>query len=229
MTTQERGNLIYILEDDTDIREIEMYTLRSQGFLCEGFSKASEFFLALERRIPDLLVLDMMLPDADGNAVLSRLKATEMTSSLPVLMATARGAEFERIRALNVGADDYLVKPFSMLEMAARIQAILRRTNPKKSEVVSFGPLTLDSMKYEARVNGRTLDLSKKEFDLLETLLTHPGRVYSREALLNLIWNDAHDTSSRTVDVHVGTLRAKLGEAGNLIRTVHGVGYKLQL
>ena len=229
MTTQQRANLIYILEDDTDIREIEMYTLRSQGFLCEGFTRASDFFLALERHIPDLLVLDMMLPDADGNAVLSRLKASEKTSSMPVLMATARGDEFERIRALNVGADDYLVKPFSMLEMAARIQAILRRTNPRNSDVVSLGPIALDSIKHEVRVKGRALDLSKKEFDLLETLLTHPGRVYSREALLNLIWDDTYDSSSRTVDVHVGTLRAKLGDAGNLIRTVHGVGYKLQL
>ncbi len=229
MTTSQTTNLIYILEDDTDIREIEIYTLRSQGYVCEGFTKASEFFAALERRIPDLLVLDMMLPDADGSAVLSRLKLSEKTKELPVLMATARGAEFERIRALNLGADDYLVKPFSMLEMAARIKAILRRTNPKESESVSLGPVSLDSARHEATVNGTSLDLSKKEFDLLEILITHPGHVYSREALLDLVWDDAHDTTSRTVDVHIGTLRAKLGEAGTIIRTVHGVGYKAKL
>ncbi len=229
MTTSQTTNLIYILEDDTDIREIEIYTLRSQGYVCEGFTKASEFFAALERRIPDLLVLDMMLPDADGSAVLSRLKLSEKTKELPVLMATARGAEFERIRALNLGADDYLVKPFSMLEMAARIKAILRRTNPKESESVSLGPVSLDSARHEATVNGCALDLSKKEFDLLEILITHPGHVYSREALLDLVWDDAHDTTSRTVDVHIGTLRAKLGEAGTIIRTVHGVGYKAKL
>lgn len=229
MTTSQTTNLIYILEDDTDIREIEIYTLRSQGYVCEGFTKASEFFAALERRIPDLLVLDMMLPDADGSAVLSRLKLSEKTKELPILMATARGAEFERIRALNLGADDYLVKPFSMLEMAARIKAILRRTNPKESESVSLGPVSLDSARHEATVNGTTLDLSKKEFDLLEILITHPGHVYSRETLLDLVWDDAHDTTSRTVDVHIGTLRAKLGEAGTIIRTVHGVGYKAKL
>lgn len=229
MTTSQTTNLIYILEDDTDIREIEIYTLRSQGYVCEGFTKASEFFAALERRIPDLLVLDMMLPDADGSAVLSRLKLSEKTKELPILMATARGAEFERIRALNLGADDYLVKPFSMLEMAARIKAILRRTNPKESESVSLGPVSLDSARHEATVNGTSLDLSKKEFDLLEILITHPGHVYSREALLDLVWDDAHDTTSRTVDVHIGTLRAKLGEAGTIIRTVHGVGYKAKL
>ncbi len=229
MTTSQTTNLIYILEDDTDIREIEIYTLRSQGYVCEGFTKASEFFAALERRIPDLLVLDMMLPDADGSAVLSRLKLSEKTKELPILMATARGAEFERIRALNLGADDYLVKPFSMLEMAARIKAILRRTNPKESESVSLGPVSLDSARHEATVNGASLDLSKKEFDLLEILITHPGHVYSREALLDLVWDDAHDTTSRTVDVHIGTLRAKLGEAGTIIRTVHGVGYKAKL
>ncbi len=229
MTTSQTTNLIYILEDDTDIREIEIYTLRSQGYVCEGFTKASEFFAALERRIPDLLVLDMMLPDADGSAVLSRLKLSEKTKELPVLMATARGAEFERIRALNLGADDYLVKPFSMLEMAARIKAILRRTNPKETQSVSLGPVSLDSARHEATVNGTTLDLSKKEFDLLEILITHPGHVYSRETLLDLVWDDAHDTTSRTVDVHIGTLRAKLGEAGTIIRTVHGVGYKAKL
>ncbi len=222
------GNLIYILEDDTDIREIEIYTLRSQGFVCEGFTKAADFFLSLERRVPDLLVLDIMLPDADGCTVLSRLRNSEKTRQLPILMATARGAEFERIRALNLGADDYLVKPFSMLEMAARIKAILRRTHLGNSEVLTFGEITLDSTKHEARVSGRLLDLSKKEFELLEIFLTHPGRVYSRETLLDLIWDDAHDTTSRTVDVHVGTLRAKLRDAANCIHTVHGVGYKLQ-
>ncbi len=229
MTPSNEENLIYILEDDKDIREIEIYTLRSQGFHCEGFTKAEDFFLSLERRVPDLLLLDMMLPDADGSAVLSKLKTNEKTCALPVIMATAKGAEFERIKALNLGADDYLVKPFSMLEMAARVKAVLRRTKKEASNLLHLGAIALDRSSHEVKVDGTLIDLSKKEFDLLEIFLSHPGHVYSRDTLLDLVWDEARDTTTRTVDVHVGTLRAKLGDSGITIRTVHGVGYKAQL
>lgn len=223
------GHLVYIVEDDTDIREIELYTLRSQGMRCEGFGVAKDFFLGLERQAPDLVLLDVMLPDMSGTDVLSRLKASQKTERIPVIMATARGAEFERVKTLNAGADDYLVKPFSMLEMAARINAVLRRTASFAPQETTYGPITLDAQKRSVKVDGKGVELSKKEFDILELLLEQPGRVLSRETILNRLWDDIPDSSSRTVDVHIGTLRTKLKEAGKLIRTVHGVGYKLEL
>lgn len=170
-----------------------------------------------------------MLPDMSGTDVLSRLKASEKTERIPVIMSTARGAEFERVKTLNAGADDYLVKPFSMLEMAARINAVLRRTASFAPQETTYGPITLDAQKRSVKVDGKGVELSKKEFDILELLLEQPGRVLSRETILNRLWDDIPDSSSRTVDVHIGTLRTKLKEAGKLIRTVHGVGYKLEL
>ncbi len=229
MAQNASAHLIYILEDDTDIREIELYTLRSQGMRCEGFGTAAAFFRAMERQIPDLVLLDVMLPDESGTRVLSRLKASEKTEALPVIMATARGAEYERVKSLNDGADDYLVKPFSMLEMAARINAVLRRTANKENDERVFGPIVLNSEKRLVTVSGQPVELSKKEFDILELMIGQPGRVFSRETILNLLWEDIPDSSSRTVDVHIGTLRTKLKDAGKLIRTVHGVGYKIAL
>ena len=229
MAQNASGHLIYILEDDTDIREIELYTLRSQGMRCEGFGTAATFYRALERQLPDLVLLDVMLPDESGTRVLSHLKASDKTAQLPVIMATARGAEYERVKALNAGADDYLVKPFSMLEMAARINAVLRRTASQGNDEHVFGPIVLDSQKRLVTVNAQAVELSKKEFDILELLIGQPGRVFSRETILNLLWEEIPDSSSRTVDVHIGTLRTKLKEAGKLIRTVHGVGYKVAL
>ena len=221
--------MIYVLEDDTDIREIELYTLRSLGIAAEGFAKASEFLTALRRTKPDLILLDVMLPDADGFKLLGKLRGTEETNDIPIILATARGAEFEKVKALNAGADDYLVKPFSMLEMAARIKAVLRRTERKEdSSIVTLGPLSIDESKHEVTLNGASLALSKKEFDLLSVLVERPGHVFSREALLERVWGANCEVTTHTVDVHIATLRTKLGDFAEKIRTVHGVGYKVQ-
>ena len=200
--------MIYCVEDDADIRELELYTLSSMGFEAQGFVDGKSFFEKLNAEKPDLVVLDVMLPDVSGVDVLKRLKSNPKTADLPVIMATARGAEFEKIKALDLGADDYLTKPFSMMEMVARIKAILRRTQNNKE------------------TKGNKLDLSLKEFELLLLLIKHPGRVYSRDELLNLIWGIDYDGENRTVDVHIRALRSKLGSFDSIIQTVRGIGYK---
>ena len=221
--------MIYVLEDDTDIREIELYTLRSLGIAAEGFPKASDFFTALKRRKPTLILLDVMLPDADGFKLLGQLRGMDETKEIPIILATARGAEFEKVKALNAGADDYLVKPFSMLEMAARIKAVLRRTEREEdSSIVTLGALRIDESQHEVTLNGVSLTLSKKEFDLLSVLAERPGHVFSREALLERVWGANCEVTTHTVDVHIATLRTKLGDFAEKIRTVHGIGYKVQ-
>lgn len=220
--------MIYCLEDDADIRELELYTLNSVGFEAAGFSSASSFFEALRKELPELVVLDVMLPDMSGTDVLKQLRSNVRTEKIPVIMATARSAEFEKISALDGGADDYMTKPFSMLEMAARIKAVLRRSSDfeNKKSVISMGLLSIDEIKHTVCVSDRRLELSLKEFDLLLLLLKHPGRVYSRDDLLNIIWGIDYDGENRTVDVHISALRAKLGEKCNVIQTVRGIGYK---
>ena len=216
--------MIYCVEDDADIRELELYTLSSMGFEAQGFVDGKSFLEKLNAEKPDLVVLDVMLPDVSGVDVLKRLKSNPKTADLPVIMATARGAEFEKIKALDLGADDYLTKPFSMMEMVARIKAILRRTqnNKETKGEVKFGPI----VKHTALVEDNKLDLSLKEFELLLLLIKHPGRVYSRDELLNLIWGIDYDGENRTVDVHIRALRSKLGSFDSIIQTVRGIGYK---
>lgn len=220
--------MIYCVEDDTDIREIEVYTLRSLSLEAEGFSDGKSFFDAVKRELPDLVLLDVMLPDMDGVEILKQLRRTARTKHIPVIMATARGAEYERIGALDLGADDYLTKPFSMMEMAARVKAVLRRTRETREEVITMGKVSLNEERHEVKVAGQGVELTFKEFELLSLLMRHPGRVYSREMLLSKIWNLEYDGENRTVDVHVRTLRSKLGEAEGIIRTVRGLGYKAE-
>lgn len=220
--------MIYCLEDDADIRELELYTLNSMNFKAEGFADAQSFFQAIAKELPKLVVLDVMLPDMSGVDVLKKLRANPKTAKLPVIMATARGAEYEKIKALDLGADDYMTKPFSVMEMVARIKAILRRSN-EGSEVkgeVKFGKIVINEVKHSVTADDKKLDLSLKEFELLFLLIKHPGRVYSRDELLNLIWGIDYDGENRTVDVHIRALRSKLGELENVIQTVRGIGYK---
>lgn len=220
--------MIYCLEDDADIRELELYTLNSMNFKAEGFADAQSFFQAIAKELPELVVLDVMLPDMSGVDVLKKLRANPKTAKLPVIMATARGAEYEKIKALDLGADDYMTKPFSVMEMVARIKAILRRSNEgsdAKGEV-KFGKIEINEVKHSVTADDKKLDLSLKEFELLLLLIKHPGRVYSRDELLNLIWGIDYDGENRTVDVHIRALRSKLGELENVIQTVRGIGYK---
>jgi two-component system, OmpR family, alkaline phosphatase synthesis response regulator PhoP len=224
--------MIYCLEDDEDIRELELYTLNSMKFEAEGFANAQDFFAAIYKKLPELVVLDVMLPDRSGVDVLKQLRADPRTSSIPVIMATARSGEFEKISALDFGADDYLTKPFSIMELVARIRAILRRSSQftkEKKDVITFGPITIDEEKHSVICDDNKLDLSIKEFDLLSLLIKHPGRVYSRDELLNRIWGIDYDGENRTVDVHIRLLRVKLSNQENLIQTVRGIGYKADL
>ncbi|MCK0526685.1 MULTISPECIES: response regulator transcription factor [unclassified Anaerobiospirillum] len=220
--------MIFYVEDDNSIREIVLYTLHSMGFEARGFEDGQSFLKALENHKPSLIMLDVMLPDYDGVELLKIIKRQAKTSDLPVIMATARGAEIEKIQALDLGADDYLAKPFSMMEMVARVKAVLRRYKKEEPKSLTAGPLSLDENSHVVKEYNRVVELTYKEYELLALLLKHQGRVYSREQILDLIWGHDYDGENRTVDVHIRTLRSKLGESANLIKTVRGVGYKLE-
>lgn len=218
--------MIYCVEDDASIREIEIYTLKSTGFAAKGFESAADFFAALRNEKPDLILLDIMLPDEDGTQVLKKLKKDPVTRDIPVIMASAKGTEYDKVQGLDTGADDYLAKPFGMMEMVSRIRAVLRRVNSSSEQVVENSGIRMDASRHEVLVDGEPVVLTLKEYDLLYLLLSHPGIVYTRDQLLNHIWGTEYDGETRTVDVHVRTLRQKLGNAGRHIDTVRGVGYR---
>ena len=221
--------MIYCVEDDVNIRAIELYTLQSMGFETAGFADGRAFFAALDKQLPELVLLDVMLPDLDGIQILKMLRQRARTKDIPVIMATARGAEFEKIQALDSGADDYLAKPFSMMEMAARVKAVLRRTKkPDDESRITLGGLTIDKLGHQVLLNGQTLDLTLKEYELLLLLCRSRGRAFSREQILDVVWGTNYDGETRTVDVHIKTLRQKLGAMGEIIKTVRGVGYKVE-
>ena len=218
--------MIYCVEDDASIREIDIYTLKSTGFAAKGFESAADFFAALRNEKPDLILLDIMLPDEDGTQVLKKLKKDPVTRDIPVIMASAKGTEYDKVQGLDTGADDYLAKPFGMMEMVSRIRAVLRRVNSSSEQVVENSGIRMDASRHEVLVDGEPVVLTLKEYDLLYLLLSHPGIVYTRDQLLNHIWGTEYDGETRTVDVHVRTLRQKLGNAGRHIDTVRGVGYR---
>ncbi len=221
--------MIYCVEDDAAIRDIEVYALRSTGFEAEGLENGAELFAALKKQLPELIILDVMLPGDDGLEILRRLRLSSVTRNVPVIMATARGAEYDKISGLDSGADDYLVKPFGMMEMVSRVRAVLRRTSPGREESpISIGGITLDPSTHTVTANGRAVTLTLKEFDLLRALMEKPGTVFTRDRLLSEVWGTDYDGETRTVDVHIRTLRQKLGEAGSMIGTVRGVGYRLE-
>lgn len=221
--------MIFCIEDDTSIRDIEVYTLQSTGFEAAGFADGSAFFAALRETTPQLVLLDVMLPGEDGVAILKKLKANDRTSSIPVIMATAKGAEFDKIVSLDLGADDYLVKPFGMMEMVARVKAVLRRAAPQENaQVLTHGNLSMRLGEHTVTANGTRVELTLKEYELLRLFLSHPGLVFTRDRLLSDIWGIDYDGETRTVDVHIRSLRQKLGACGALIETVRGVGYRLE-
>lgn len=222
--------MIYILEDDASIRKLVMYTLESQGLETEGFERPSAFWKALERRQPQLLLLDIMLPEEDGLQILKRLRSNPATKALPVLLLTAKGAEYDKVLGLDLGADDYIVKPFGMMELMARIRTALRhagRETEPADVCYEVGDLWVDPKQHIVREGNREVTLTLKEFQLLCLLLERKGTVFTRDQLLNTIWGYEFDGASRTVDVHIRTLRQKLGEAGGYIETVRGIGYKI--
>lgn len=220
--------MIAVVEDDANIREIEIYTLRSTGFEAAGFADGKSFFAAMAKTRPELLILDVMLPDEDGISILKRLRQDALTRSLPVILATAKSSEYDKVSGLDLGADDYLVKPFGMMEMVSRVKAVLRRTRSGGSGTLSYRGLQMNLDEHTVSIQGRRLELTLKEYEVLRMLLEQPGHVFTRQQLLNDVWGIDYDGETRTVDVHIRTLRAKLGETGDAIETVRGVGYRLE-
>ncbi len=221
--------MIYILEDDNSIRELVTYTLNRSGHEAKGFSLPSQFWAELENEQPDLLLLDIMLPEEDGIQILKRLRSSSATSHLPVIMLTAKGSEYDRVTGLDNGADDYIPKPFGMMELVARVNALLRRTKPQVSpEEFQVGELLLYPARHQVISGGNEVSLTHKEFELLSVLMQQPGIVFTREKLLNQIWGYTFEAESRTVDVHIRTLRQKLGDCGSYIETVRGTGYRIR-
>ena len=223
--------MIFCVEDDAGIRDLMIYTLSASGFRAVGFENAREFYAALADTVPELIMLDIMLPGEDGKSILKRLKADARTADIPVIMATAKGNEYDKVIGLDLGADDYLAKPFGMMEMASRVRAVLRRSGraAEKQQLIRIGGLEMNLGEHIVTADGIRVQLTLKEFELLRTFMTSPGRAFTREQLLSSVWSEDFLGETRTVDVHVGTLRQKLGSCGKYIRTVRGVGYKLEV
>lgn len=220
--------MIYLLEDDDSIRKLVLYGLDSQGFQAKGFALPSEFWRAMDAEMPELVLLDIMLPEEDGLSILRKLRARPATKRLPIIMLTAKNSEYDRVIGLDHGADDFVSKPFSMLELIARIRAVLRRAEPAQaSGDFSLGLLFVSPDRHEVKVGGKDVTLTNKEFELLCLLLRNKGIVLTRATLVDRVWGFESERENRTLDVHIRTLRVKLGEAGSYIETVRGIGYKI--
>ena len=222
--------MIFCVEDDGNIRELVVYTLESTGFQARGFEDGSSFLEALALETPELVLLDIMLPGEDGMELLKKLKASSKTRDIPVIMVTAKGAEYDKVKGLDAGADDYVTKPFGMMELISRIKAVLRRSkgkNPAEGELIEIGKIQIDQKKHEVKVEVEVVNLTLKEYELLKRLMKNSNIVLTRDQLLEDIWGYDFDGETRTVDVHVRTLRQKLGSAGEQIETVRGVGYRM--
>ena len=221
--------MIWCVEDDPGIRELEVYALNSTGLEAMGFPDGSSFWAALQQKQPELILLDVMLPGEDGVTLLKRLKADERFRRIPVIMATARGTEYDKVQSLDMGADDYITKPFGMMEMVSRVKAVLRRSLPAQTAaLLELDGLTLDPGQHTVILAGERITLTYKEYELLKLFLSHPGTAFSREQLLHDIWNTDYAVETRTVDMHIRTLRQKLGDWGQRIETVRGVGYRME-
>ncbi len=223
--------MIYYVEDDNSIRELVIYTLKTTGFEAKGFENGREFFAELSAETPELVLLDIMLPDEDGIRILKKIRAMESVRHVPVILLTAKGTEYDKVMGLDSGADDYITKPFGMMELVSRIKAVLRRSERTEradnSGELTVGCITLHVKRHQVMVHGEEVLLAKKEFDLLRYLMENQGIVLTRDKMLETIWGYDFDGETRTVDVHVRTLRQKLGEGGSLIETVRGVGYRI--
>ncbi len=221
--------MIFCVEDDRSIRDLMIYTLHSAGFEAKGFCDGSSLFDALRAEAPQLILLDIMLPGEDGIAILKKLRMQPATENIPVIMATARGTEYDKVTGLDAGADDYLAKPFGMMEMISRIKAVLRRTNPKEPvQRYEVGSLELNADTHTVLADGERIQLTLKEYNLLRLLIENPGKVFTRSQLLERVWGIDYVGETRTIDVHIGTLRMKLGKCGDYIETVRGVGYRME-
>ena len=219
--------MIWCVEDDASIRDIEIYALNSTGFEAKGFEDGLAFWDALKTETPELVILDVMLPGMDGVELLTKMKQTPELYDIPVIMATAKGAEYDKIQSLDLGADNYLVKPFGMMEMISRVKAVLRRCRPKEvSRLLQVGGLVVNLDEHTVIADGVRIQLTYKEFELLRMFLSHPGMAYTRERLFTQIWNLDYMGDSRTLDMHIRTLRQKLGSYGKMIETVRNVGYR---
>lgn len=217
--------MIYIVEDDRNIQEIELFALKNSGYQAAGFETAKDFFRALSERLPELILLDIMLPDEDGMSILRRLRQRADTQRIPVILVTAKSSELDKVKGLDGGADDYLAKPFGVMELIARVKALLRRSGALEESVLVCGEVTLDSEKRMVSVSGKPVELTYKEFELLRLLMRNHGIVISRDVIMERVWDASFEGETRTIDVHVRTLRQKLGDAGAIIKTIRNVGY----
>ena len=218
--------MIYLLEDDESIRKFVTYALKQSGIEAAGFSLPSEFYSAMEKKLPDLVLLDIMIPEEDGLTVLKKLRLDPVTKNLPIIMLTAKSSEYDKVLGLDSGADDYIAKPFGTMELISRIKALLRRTSAVSDEY-RFENLYINPQKHIVLVGSQPIELTFKEFEILLLMMKNQGTVFSRNTLLEQVWGYNYDGESRTVDVHIKTLRTKLGTAGELVKTVRGLGYKI--
>ena len=220
---------IYIVEDDKNIREIEMFALKNSGYAVEEFENAKSFFSRSAEKVPDLVLLDIMLPDMDGLEIVKKLRSRPDTVRVPIILVTAKTTELDKVKGLDIGADDYLTKPFGVMELISRVKALLRRSRALQDDKqMVLGDITLDSERREVHVGGELCELTFKEFELLKLLMVNAGIVLHRDTIMSEVWGTDYEGESRTLDMHIKTLRQKLGEAGNMIKTVRNVGYKME-
>lgn len=220
--------LIYIVEDDESIREIETFALQNAGYQVLGFEQARDFYKKIEEVLPDLVLLDVMLPDENGNEIVKKLRRNPVTRRLPVMMVTAKTTELDLVRGLEDGADDYIKKPFSVMELITRVKALLRRSDQKEGKVLELGELVLNDEKHEVCIDGKTVGLTYKEYELLHYMMLNQNIVLGREQIMERVWGTDFEGESRTLDMHIKTLRQKLGSSGSRIRTVRNVGYVIE-
>ena len=221
--------MIYCVEDESGIRNMMVYTLEAAGLKAKGLEDGAALYAALKEEIPSLIILDIMLPDEDGISILKKLRVQSSTQRVPVIMATAKGSEYDKVIGLDSGADDYLVKPFGMMEMVSRVRAVMRRSAQEEVPAIQLGDLYLNPSAHVVMVSGEPVELTYKEFEMLYMLMSNPGRVFTRQQFLTCIWDQDYDGETRTVDVHIRNLRQKLGDCGNYINTVRGVGYRMEV
>ena len=220
---------IYIVEYDKNIREIEMFALKNSGYAVEEFENAKSFFSKTAEKVPDLVLLDIMLPDMDGLEIVKKLRSRPDTVRIPIILVTAKTTELDKVKELDIGADDYLTKPFGVMELISRVKALLRRSRALQDDKqLVIGDITLDSERREVHVGGELCELTFKEFELLKLLMVNAGIVLHRDTIMSDVWGTDYEGESRTLDMHIKTLRQKLGEAGNMIKTVRNVGYKME-
>lgn len=223
----EQTQLIYIVEDDTSIRELEMYALKNSGFEAIGFENGSTFKKELEKKLPDLVLLDIMLPQDDGMMILKKMRSNPRFSDIPIIMVTAKTSEIDAVKGLDAGADDYITKPFGVMELVSRVKAVIRRTCKKSKPLLTYKNIELDESKHTVLVNSTETELTYKEYEILKHLIRNKGIVLTRDRLMEIVWGYDFEQGNRTVDVHIQSLRKKLGDAGEHIKTIRNVGYKI--